>query len=177
MSTAPDATPDATNSTDRFERQLVLDATQSRVWRAITDVSQFNSWFGVKLATPFAPGGESSGQISIRNYEHITMHLWIEALEPERFFSFRWHPNAVDPNVDYSAEPTTLVTFTLEPVDGGTQLTIVESGFDALSVARRAPAFTGNSKGWASQLENIRKFLAARSLDAARCHDLCDHVG
>ncbi len=158
---APDATPGSDSSTDRFERQIVLDATPSRVWRAITDVSQFNSWFGVNLTTPFTPGGESTGQIAIRNYEHLTLHLWIEAMEPERFFSFRWHPNAIDPNVDYSTEPTTLVTFTIEPVGGGTRLTIVESGFDALPVARRATAFTGNAKGWSSQLENIRKFLAA----------------
>lgn len=158
---APRTTPDADASTDRFERQLVLDATPSRVWRAITDVNQFNSWFGVRLTTPFTPGGESSGQISIRNYEHLTVHLWIEAMEPERFFSFRWHPHAIDPTIDYATEPTTLVTFTIEAAERGTRLTIVESGFDALPVARRASAFTGNANGWSSQLQNIRKYLAA----------------
>lgn len=160
MSDSPDSTPGASGPTDRLERQVVLDATPSRVWRAITDVSQFNRWFGVNLTTPFTPGGESSGQITIRNYEHLTLHIWIERMEPERFFSFRWHPNAIDPNLDYTSEPTTLVTFTIELVDSGTRLTIVESGFDALPAARRIPAFTGNGDGWSAQLENIRKFLA-----------------
>lgn len=161
MSPSPDTTSSAGSATDRLERQIVLDATLSRVWRAITEVSQFNQWFGVNLTTPFTPGGESSGRISIRNYEYLTLHIWIEAMDPERLFSFRWHPNAIDPNVDYQSEPTTLVTFTIEPVESGTRLTIVESGFDALPEPRRVPAFTGNGKGWSSQLENIRKFLVS----------------
>lgn len=156
----PDANSGASSSTDRLERQVVLDAPASRVWRAITDVEQFNRWFGVELTTPFTPGGESRGSITIRNYEHLTMQIWIERMEPERLFSFRWHPNATDPDVDYSGEPTTLVTFTMEPVEGGTRLTIVESGFDALPAARRASAFAGNGEGWSAQLENIRHFLA-----------------
>jgi uncharacterized protein YndB with AHSA1/START domain len=81
-------------------------------------------------------------------------------MEPERLFSFRWHPYAVEPGVDYSAEPTTLVSFTLEDAPGGTKLAIVESGFDAIPASRRAKAFSMNEKGWASQAENIRKFVA-----------------
>ena len=154
------AMPDTTTSTDRIEKQITLDAPRSRVWRALTEVEQFNSWFGVSLMTPFAPGAEVSGQIKVRGYEHMTMTIWIETMEPERFFSFRWHPYAIEPEVDYSAEPTTLVSFTLEDAGAGTQLTIVESGFDAIPESRRAKAFTMNSNGWTGQAENIRKFLA-----------------
>ena len=149
-----------TPSTDRIEKQITLDAPRSRVWRALTEVKQFNAWFGVSLATPFAPGAEVSGQISIHGYEHVTMTIWIETMEPERFFSFRWHPYAIEPGVDYSAEPTTLVSFTLEDAGAGTRLTIVESGFDAIPESRRAKAFSMNSNGWNGQAENIRKFLA-----------------
>ena len=149
-----------TTSTDRIEKEVTLDAPRSRVWRALTEVKQFNSWFGVNLAMPFAPGAEVSGQISIRGYEHVKMTIWIEKMEPEHFFSFRWHPYAVEPGVDYSAEPTTLVSFTLEDAGGGTQLTIVESGFDAIPESRRARAFSMNSSGWNGQAENIRKYLA-----------------
>lgn len=156
MPTSPAAT-----TSDRIEKDVILDAPRSRVWRAITDVSQFNAWFGVNLASPFTPGAEVSGKISVRNYEHITMSIWIETMEPERFFSFRWHPYAIDPDTDYSSEPTTLVSFTLEDADGGTRLTIVESGFDAIPEARRAKAFSMNMNGWNGQAENIRKFLAA----------------
>ena len=152
--------PTTTPSTDRIEKQITLDAPRSRVWRALIEVKQFNAWFGVSLATPFAPGAEVSGQISIHGYEHVTMTIWIETMEPERFFSFRWHPYAIEPGVDYSAEPTTLVSFTLEDAGAGTRLTIVESGFDAIPESRRAKAFSMNSNGWNGQAENIRKFLA-----------------
>jgi uncharacterized protein YndB with AHSA1/START domain len=151
-----------TSSTDRIEKTVTLDAPRARVWRALTDVSQFNAWFGVKLASPFTPGAAVSGNITIRKYEHFSMTIWIETMEPERFFSFRWHPYAVEENVDYAAEPTTLVAFTLtDAADGKTRLEIVESGFDAIPESRRAKAFAMNSNGWAGQIENIRKFLAA----------------
>jgi uncharacterized protein YndB with AHSA1/START domain len=152
--------PTTTTSTDRIEKQVILDAPRPRVWRALTDVSQFNAWFGVSLTTPFEPGAEVSGTIAIRNYEHMTMRIWIETMDPERFFSFRWHPYAVEPGVDYSAEPTTLVSFRLEDAPEGTKLTIIESGFDAIPASRRAKAFSMNEKGWTGQAENIRKFLA-----------------
>lgn len=152
--------PTSSPSTDRIEKRVTLDAPRSRVWRALTDVQQFNSWFGVALESPFIPGAEVSGKITFRGYEHVTMTIWIETMEPERFFSFRWHPYAIEAGVDFSAEPTTRVTFTLEDAGAGTRLTIVESGFDAIPESRRAKAFTMNSKGWDGQVENIRKFLA-----------------
>ena len=151
-----------TTSRNSIEKQVTFDAPRSRVWRALTDVTQFNAWFGVSLTSPFAPGAAVSGRINIKQYDHVTMTIWIEQMEPERFFSFRWHPYAIDPAVDYSKEPTTLVSFTLDDApEGGTRLTIVESGFDAIPESRRADAFTMNSKGWDGQAENIRKFLAA----------------
>jgi uncharacterized protein YndB with AHSA1/START domain len=147
-------------TTDRIEKQVMLDAPRSRVWRALTEVTQFNAWFGVTLETPFTPGAEVSGMIRIRGFENVKMTIWIESMEAERFFSFRWHPYAIEPGVGYSGEPTTLVTFTLEDAGAGTQLTIVESGFDAIPESRRAKAFSMNSSGWNGQAENIRKYLA-----------------
>ncbi len=149
-------------STDRIEKQLTLDVPRARVWRALTEVDQFNAWFGVALVTPFAPGAEATGRLTIRGYEHVTLTIWIEAMEPERHFSFRWHPYAVEAGIDYAAEPTTLVSFTLEDADAGqgTRLTIVESGFDAIPASRRAKAFAMNSNGWNGQSENLRKYLA-----------------
>ena len=148
-----------TPSTDRIEKQIVLDATQSRVWRALTDYRQFNTWFGVVLTSPFTAGGKTSGNLTYKGYEHMVMDLWVEKIEPEHLFSFRWHPNAIDTSVDYSKEPTTLVVFTLEEVKGGTKLTIVESGFDAIPESRRAKAFTSNDGGWASQTKRIADFI------------------
>ena len=158
--TTAQATPTMSSSTDRFETEAVLDAPRARVWRALTDVKQFNEWFGVKLSGEFAPGRETSGHITIRGYEHVMMTLWVETMDPERRFAFRWHPFAIEQGVDYSKEPTTLVTFTLEDVEGGTRLTVVESGFDAIPEARRLPAFKANYSGWVGQLKNIQKYLA-----------------
>src|SRR6185437_15960768 len=110
----PTAKTIAAPSTDRIEKIVDLDAPRSRVWRALTDYTQFNQWFGVSLTSPFIPGAAVSGKLNIRNYEHLTLTIWIESMEPDRFFSFRWHPYAIEAGVDYSAEPTTLVTFTLE---------------------------------------------------------------
>ena len=147
-------------STDRIEKLVNLDVPRSRVWRALTDVKQFNAWFGAALTGVFMPGAEVSGKLTFKNYEHVTMTIWIETMEPERFFSFRWHPYAIEPGVDYSAEPTTLVSFTLEDAAGGTRLTIVESGFDAIPASRRSTAFSMNSAGWDGQAKNLLKFLA-----------------
>ena len=146
-------------STDRIQKVVDLDAPRSRVWRAITDYRQFNRWFGVSLTSPFTPGAEVSGNMTHPKYSHLTMSIWIESVEPERFFSFRWHPYAIEEGVDYSAEPTTLVTFTFEDSGNGTRLTIVESGFDAIPESRRAQAFSMNERGWTGQAENIRKFV------------------
>lgn len=157
----PTTTPPAASATDRIEKLVNLDAPRSRVWRALTDYTQFNQWFGVSLTTPFSPGAAVSGKLTIPKYAQFTLTIWIESMEPERFFSFRWHPYAVEEGVDYSAEPTTLVSFTLEDAGAGTRLTIVESGFDAIPESRRAKAFSMNERGWNGQAENLRKFLSA----------------
>lgn len=80
-------------------------------------------------------------------------------MEPERFFSFTWHPYSVDPNEDYSAEPSTLIEFTLERTAHGTLLRIVESGFDQLPSKRRDLAFRMNERGWSAQLVNIAQHV------------------
>ena len=147
------------SSTDRIEKSVVLSATRSRVWRALTDVSQFNKWFGVNLTAPFAPGAVISGNLAIPGYEKLVMTLWVETIDPESRFSFRWHPNAIDTSVDYSADATTLVEFTLDEAPGGTRLLVTESGFDALPESRRLQAFGSNSKGWESQMKRIAEYL------------------
>jgi len=118
-------TPTDTKSTDRIEKQVVLRAPRSRVWRALTNAEEFGTWFRVKLESAFAEGKPVRGRLSIPGYEHLTLEMLVERIDPERYFSYRWHPYAVDPAVDYSSEPTTLVEFTLEETEGGTALTIV----------------------------------------------------
>ena len=150
-------------ASDRIERSIVLKAPRSRVWKALTDAPEFGRWFRAVLdGQRFAPGQATRGPIAYPGYEHVQFDVRVERMEPETYFSWRWHPYAVDPDTDYSTEPTTLVEFTLEDtLDGGTRLTVVESGFDAIPAHRRDEAYRMNSGGWEGQMENISAHLAA----------------
>jgi uncharacterized protein YndB with AHSA1/START domain len=144
-------------ATDRIEKAVVLKAPRARVWRALTDHREFGAWFRVKLDQPFAAGQPSTGHITHPGYEHVKWNAWIEQIVPERLFSLRWHPYGIDPDIDYSQEPTTLVEFTLEDAPGGgTLLKVVESGFDRIPAHRRDEAFRMNSQGWAAQMDNVK---------------------
>jgi uncharacterized protein YndB with AHSA1/START domain len=146
--------------TDRIERSVVVRAPRSRVWRALTDPEEFGTWFGVKVEGAFAPGARVRGAITHPGYEHVIWDITIERMEPERVFSWRWHPYAVEPGVDYSHEPTTLVVFELEDVADGTRVTVVESGFDQVPLARRAQAYRMNEQGWTHQMQAIERYVA-----------------
>jgi uncharacterized protein YndB with AHSA1/START domain len=148
------------SSTDSIEKTIVLRASRARVWRALTDAREFGEWFRVKLEGRFAEGVAIRGHITYPGYEHVTMEVLVERIEPERLFSYRWHPYAVDPAVDYSSEPTTLVEFRLEEVPEGTRLTVVESGFDRVPPERRDEAFRMNDGGWTEQMGNIERHVA-----------------
>jgi uncharacterized protein YndB with AHSA1/START domain len=145
---------------DRIEKEIELRAPVSRVWRALTDPAEFGSWFGVRLEGPFVPGQPCVGHITNKGYEHLRMRIDIQRMEPEKLFSFHWHPYAIDPNVDYSQEVPTLVEFHLQAVPGGTLLRLVESGFSRLPAHRYTDAMRMNDHGWGQQLENIARYVA-----------------
>ena len=148
-------------STDRIEKNVVLRAPRSRVWRAITNAKEFGEWFRMKLDGEISQGAKLHGRVTHPGYEDACpVEMQIERIEPERYFSYRWHPYALDPKVDYSAEPTTLVEFILQETEGGTDVTIVESGFDRVPLARRAEAFRMNDGGWAGQIKNLAKYVS-----------------
>src|SRR5216683_6024357 len=142
-----------------IEKRIELKAPVSRVWRALTDYREFGEWFLVKLDGPFVPGQVSRGQITYPGYEHVRWEAEVQKMEPERLFSFIWHPYAIDPTQDYSGEPSTLVEFTLESTATGTLLRVVESGFDKLPSKRRLEAFWMNDSGWSQQIQNIARHV------------------
>jgi uncharacterized protein YndB with AHSA1/START domain len=157
-------------NTDRIEKKVLLHVPLNRVWRALSDSTEFGSWFGMKFDGPFAPGATMKALIvpntvdadvaaAQKKYEGIAFQITIEKIEPERLFSFRWHPGAVEPGYDYSSEPTTLIVFELEEVPDGILLTVTESGFDQIPLARRAKAFASNEGGWAIQVKMIEKYV------------------
>jgi uncharacterized protein YndB with AHSA1/START domain len=158
-------------STDRIEKEILLRAPRSRVWRALTNSGEFGEWFGAKMDGQFAPGARVTGRITIKGYEHVPMDMVIDRLEPEHTFSYRWHPHAVEPKTDYSEEPMTLVEFQLQDVPDGTRLTVVESGFDRIPPERRATAYRMNEGGWTSQLKNIERYLTGHPAQAPAGHN------
>src|SRR6186997_2879217 len=147
-------------STDRIEKTIELKAPRARVWRALIDHREFGAWFRVALESPFREGATVRGHITHPGYEQVTMEVVVEKIEPERLFSYRWHPYAIDPATDYSKEPTTLVEFRLDDAPGGTRLTVSESGFDRLPPGRGDEASRMNEPGWAEQMGNIERHVA-----------------
>src|SRR5262245_55889055 len=156
--------------TDRIEKRVLLRASRARVWNALTDVQEFEKWFGVKFDRPFAPGVLLRGVIigtdvddevakAQRQHAAVPFEITVDRIEHERLFSFRWHPFAVDGKVDYSKEPTTLVEFALEEAAGGVMLTVSESGFDSIPLERRSQAFTSNDEGWSIMVKLIERYL------------------
>ena len=147
--------------TDRIEKEIELKAPVARVWRAITDHPQFGEWFKVKIDGPFVPGEVSRGHMTHPGWEHVQWEAVVKEMRPEQYFSYTWHPYAVDPKVDYSGETPTLVEFRLEPTDTGTLLKITESGFENVPAHRRAEAFKMDDGGWTGQIKNIANYVAS----------------
>jgi uncharacterized protein YndB with AHSA1/START domain len=149
-------------NTDRIRKNVLLHAARARIWRALTNSQEFGTWFGVRFDGPFVAGAKVSGVITgttvdpevallQKPHEGTPFEITVERMEPERLFSFSWHPAG--------AEPSTLVEFVLEEAAGGILLTVTESGFDKISLSRRAQAFKDNEQGWAMQMQLIEKYL------------------
>lgn len=142
--------------TDRIEKSISIQAPVERVWRALTDHEEFGAWFRVRLESPFVLGEVSRGQITYSGYEHLKWEARVVAMDEPRLFAFTWHPYAVDPERDYSADPQTRVEFRLEAAGEGTNLLVVESGFDSLPPDRRDEALRMNTGGWETQVKNVK---------------------
>jgi len=162
----------AEETPDRIEKVILLRAPLRRVWRAVSDAKEFGTWFGVQFEGPFVAGQAMKGKIvptrvdpevaKLQEPHEGTPFDWtVDRIEPESLISFRWHPFAIEKGHDYSTEPTTSVVFQLRAVEGGTLLTITESGFQAIPLERRAKAFAANQGGWEHQAKLIEKYLAS----------------
>jgi len=147
---------------DKIEKRIELKAPIARVWRALTDQKEFGEWFRVNLEGPFVVGQTARGKITWPGYEHVVWQAVVQKMEPERLFSFTWHPFSVDPKIDYEKETPTLVEFRLEKTATGTLLTLTESGFDKIPADRRLEAFRRNEGGWEQQMKNIESHVTAK---------------
>jgi uncharacterized protein YndB with AHSA1/START domain len=156
---------------DRIEKKVLLNAPLERVWRAISDAQRFGAWFGMEVEGGFVEGQRVRAKIRPtrvdaevaemqKPYDGVAFDLWVERVEPMRCFAFRWHPGLPASDLPLPDEERTLVVFELEQTPDGVLLTITESGFENLPLARRAEAFAGNEGGWTHQLVLIGKYLA-----------------
>jgi uncharacterized protein YndB with AHSA1/START domain len=138
-------------SRDRIEKKILLRAPRERVWRTQ----------GARLTGKITPTTVDAEVAKMQEpYAGKAFDFTVERIEPMQRISFRWHPYAVEPGVDYSKEPITLIEFELAEAAGGILLKISESGFDQIPLARRAKAFKANEGGWEIQTHLIEKYLA-----------------
>lgn len=142
-----------------IKRKILIGAPRSRVWRALTSAQDFSKWFSARFEGSFEQGKRLEMVSTHPCGNNARFYIIIERMEPEHRFSWRWHPGSANPAEDAS----TLVEFHLEEVEGGTLVTVTESGFDQISLARRAKAFEENSNGWEIQLESLRRYASQAS--------------
>lgn len=142
-----------------IEKSIELNVPIYRVWTALTDSQQFGEWFKVSLIGPFVVDQKIHGQITHPGYEHIKFEAHVRKMEEPNYFSFTWHPYAIDETIDYASETPTLVEFNLEEKQASTLLTVIETGFDKVPNHRKKEAYEKHESGWSEQLENIQNYL------------------
>ncbi len=145
-----------TSELTKIEKQVLIHAPRSRVWRALTTSQEFSKWFSADLEGSFTPGKRVDLVSTHPCGNNAHFYLIVERMEPEHTFSWRWHPGSAKAEED----GTTIVEFHLEEVQGGTLITVTESGFDRVSLARRAKAFEDNTRGWEIQLESLKQYAS-----------------
>jgi uncharacterized protein YndB with AHSA1/START domain len=145
----------------RIDRSIEIQAPPERVWRALTNRAELSEWFQVTIEGEIAPGSEIWMTSILPTHQGQRFRVLVTEMRPPRRLAWRWHPGEIDPNVDYSSEPMTTVTFTLEPSGRGTRLSVAETGFDEISMARRAKVHADNTQGWTEVLVWLRKYVEA----------------
>jgi uncharacterized protein YndB with AHSA1/START domain len=145
----------------RIDRTIEIQAPPERVWRALTNAKELATWFQVSIEGDIAPGNEVWMTSMSKGYAGVRFRVLFVEMTPPKRFVWQWHPGAVDPNVDYSSEPRTTVTFTLEPSGRGTRVSLAETGFNEVSLARRAKVFGDNSQGWTTVLVWLSNYAEA----------------
>ncbi len=147
---------------DAITKSIDIAAPVDTVWDALTDFEKFGAWFRVALDQPFVVGRSSTGHMTYPGYEDYRWEARVMAIEPMTRFAFEWPATGGDKALMDSGVPVpewTLVTFLLEPIAGGTRLTVTESGFDSVPEPRRANVMRDNDGGWAQQVQNIRTYV------------------
>jgi uncharacterized protein YndB with AHSA1/START domain len=135
---------------DEVRRTIEIRAPRERVWAALTEPNELIRWFPTERAEiDLRPGGEASFVWAEGVDEAI-----VDVVEPPDRLVFRWRPAGLD-------RPYTTVSFTLDEIEGGTELTLVESGFASLPDQIAEQSQEGNDEGWRKELEELKAYLEA----------------
>jgi len=139
---------------DAIEREIVIDAPPSVVWAIVTEARHLGGWFSDEAEIDLRPGG----RMLLIWHAHGTYEGRVETVDAPRVFAFRWQTR----KGDFSETNSTLVTMTLEVEEAGTRLRVVESGFATLPWPdhARADYVDENSRGWLSELDELRDYVA-----------------
>jgi uncharacterized protein YndB with AHSA1/START domain len=143
----------------RIDRSIEIQAPVERVWRALTDANELSAWFQVTIEGALAQGSEVWMTSVHPAHAGQRFRVRIVDMSPPTRLVWKWHPGEVDPRVDYSREPQTTVTFTLERSARGTRLNVAEDGFDEISLTRRAKVHADNTQGWAEVVVWLQKYV------------------
>lgn len=143
---------------NHITRQIQIDAKPQRVWDALTDANEFGSWFRVAFDGPFVVGETTTGKMTYPGHEGVPWTSVTEAMDPPHRFAFRWPDLAEGESVSPDTHWLT-VSFTLEPTDGGTLVTLTETGFDAVPEERRVSLLRDNAQGWEIQSANLKRHV------------------
>ncbi|WP_320671949.1 SRPBCC domain-containing protein [Patulibacter defluvii] len=110
-----------------IERELRIAASPEVVFAVISQPEHIRGWWGAETTITPEPG--STGALAwtdAASGEVSTVPITVVEVDPPRRFAFRWTQAAGEAA---SAANSLLVTFDLEPVDGGTRLRFAETGY------------------------------------------------
>jgi len=141
-------------------RTIAIAAPLEKVWAAITQAEHIARWFPQRAE--LAPVAVGAGGV-LHFDGHDDLPITVEELDEPRMIAYRWsnsYGESADP-LSVDPEHSTVFRFTLSPVDGGTELTVVETGFDTL--ADPSGSMEDHRSGWDSELDELVAYLEGGS--------------
>ena len=143
----------------RIDRTIEINAPPERVFRALTRAEEVSTWFRMIIEGDMIAGQEVWMTATQPGYEGMRFPVRIREITAPRRVVWEWHPGETCADGDFSREPRTTVTFTLEAIERGTRLTVSETGFDAISLERRAKAYQDNTQGWTEVVVWLKNYV------------------
>jgi uncharacterized protein YndB with AHSA1/START domain len=133
-------------------RSIDIKAPVAKVWAALTEPDLIAQWFGDTAEFDPSPGG--AGVFGWNDQAAGPFRVLVEHIDKPKTLVYRW---ARDADVDPVPGNSTVVRFDLTEIEGGTRLTVLETGFEQLSDPRSA--HDANTEGWRAELAELVEFV------------------